>query len=436
MKNKFIKSTIILVIGGLVTKVLGMVIKIALTRTIGTDGIGLYMLVLPTFNLFITLCNLSLPTAITKLVSERKRKSKKIVLSIVPMILIYNVLLMIILFIIAPFLSNNLLHNSGTYYPIVAIGFTLPFICISSLIKGYFFGKEKVFPHTLSNIIEQIVRLLLSIFLVQKIMKYGLVPAVTAVVLINIISEFASIVVLLLFLPKEHIDREDFKTDKVILKDMLNISIPTTGSRLIGSITYFLEPIILTNVLKYVGYSSDFITMEYGIINGYVYPLLLLPSFFTMAISSAILPVVSNAYSNHKYKYAKDKIKQAVLVSLLIGIPITLIFIFAPEFPLRLVYSTDLGLDYIPKIAPFFILHYIQSPLTSSLNGMGKAKEAMMGTLYGGIIRVLSLTMFSLFKIGLWSLVISSILNILFVTIHHLYYVHKAFKKTDIRMSF
>ena len=58
MKNKFVKSTIILIIGGLITKILGMAIKIVLTRTIGTEGISKYMLVLPTFNLFITLCNL------------------------------------------------------------------------------------------------------------------------------------------------------------------------------------------------------------------------------------------------------------------------------------------------------------------------------------------------------------------------------------------
>lgn len=428
MKNKFIKSTIILIFGGLITKILGMIIKISLTRTIGENGISLYMLVLPTFNLFITLCNLGTPTAITKLISERKRKSKKIVLSIIPLILIYNLLLVIILLIIAPILSNNLLHNSNTYYPLIAIGTTLPFICISSIIKGYFFGKEKVFPNTLSNIIEQLVRLLLTIFLVSKMMKFGLVTAVTSVVLINIISEFSSIVVLLFFLPKEKIKASDFKKDNQILKEILDISLPNTGARLIGSITYFFEPIILTNILKYVGYSSNFITLEYGIINGYVYPLLLLPSFFTLAISSAILPVVSNSYSNRNYDYTKFKIKQAIFFSLLIGIPITLIFIFIPNVPLKLVYNTTLGLEYIPKIAPFFLLHYIQAPLTSSLNGMGYSKEAMKGTLYGGIVKVLSLIIFSLLKIGLWSLVISSILNILAVTIHHIYYVKKYLK--------
>lgn len=428
MKNKFIKSTIILIIGGLITKVLGMIIKIFLTRTIGTDGISLYMLVLPTFNLFIALCNLGVPTAITKLVSEKKKSSKKIVLPTTIVILIYNVFLIILIFLISPFLSSHLLHNGNTYYPLIAIGATLPFITISSIIKGYFFGKEKVLPITLSNIIEQLARLFLTTFLVSKLMKYGLVAAVTSVVLINIISEFSSIIILLLFLPKERIYRSDLKRDNHLLREIFNISIPTTTSRLIGSITYFLEPIILTNILKHIGYSTEFITLEYGIINGYAYPLLLLPSFFTMAISSAILPVVSNSYSNRNYSYTKLKIKQAIFFSLLIGVPVTLLFIFIPEVPLKLVYNTSLGVEYIRFTAPFFILHYIQAPLTSTLNGMGRADIAMRGTLYGGIVKVIALIIFSMFKIGLWGLIISSILNILIVTIHHISCVNKYLK--------
>ena len=429
MKNKFIKSTIILIIGGMITKILGMIIKIVLTRTIGTEGIGLYSLILPTFNLFISLCNLGVPTAITKLVSERKKKSKNIIIPTTMIILIYNVLLVIILLMIAPILSNKLLHNTDTYYPLISIGITLPFIAISSIVKGYFYGKEKVFPCSLSNIIEQIVRLTLTMFVVSYMMKYSLTTAVTTVVLINVISEFSSIIVLYFFLPKDKIHRDDFHRDNKLLREIFSISIPTTMARMIGSVTYFFEPIILTNILKYVGYSSDYITLEYGIINGYVYPLLLLPSFFTMAISSAILPVVSNSYSNRNYDYTKLKIKQAIFFSLLIGIPVTLIFIFIPSIPLNIVYNTTLGLNYIPYIAPFFLLHYIQAPLTSSLNGMGYSKEAMKGTLYGGIIKIISLTILSLLKIGLWSLPISSILNIITVTIHHIYYVRKYLKR-------
>lgn len=425
MKNKFIKSTIILIIGGLITKILGMIIKIVLTRTIGTEGISEYMLVLPTFNLFITLCNLGVPIAITKLISEKKNSSKRIVIPTTIIVLLYDFILIFIILFIAKYLANNLLHKSSIYHPLIAIGSTLPFITLSSIIKGYFFGKEKVFPITLSNIIEQIARLLLTTTVVAKMMNHSLIAAVTTVVLINIISEGASIIILLFFLPKEKITKEDFHRDNKLLREIFGISIPNTMARLIGSITYFFEPIILTNILKYVGYNLEYITTTYGVINGYVYPLLLLPSFFTLAISSAILPVVSNSYSNKNYSYTKKKIKEAIFFSMIVGIPATLIFIFIPDIPLKLVYNTTLGTEYIKITAPFFLLHYIQAPLTSSLNGMGYSKTAMKGTLYGGIIKLLSLVIFSLLKMGLWSLIISTILNVVIVTIHHIYYVKK-----------
>lgn len=427
MKNNFIKSTIILIIGGFLTKILGMFIKIVLTRTISTEGIGIYSLILPTFNLFITLCSLGLPVAISKLISEKRKVSnKQIVLTPVPFILIFNSLLIILLFIISPILSKSLLKNNITYYPLIAIGFTLPFISISSIIKGYFFGREQMFPTTLSNIIEQLVRLLLTTTIVSKLMTYSLEAAITGVVLINILSEGISIIVLLLFLPnKKNILVKDFVYDKSLMKDLLNISIPTTGSRLIGSISYFLEPIILTYALTKSGYSNTFITTQYGIINGYVYPLLLLPSFFTMAISNALLPVVSNSYTNKNYSYTKYKIKQAITLSLMIGIPCTLLFMTIPEYLLNLIYNTNEGLAYIKIIAPIFLIYYIQGPLTASMQAMGYAKEAMMGTLLGSIIRTITLFILSLCHIGIWGLIISSIVNIIFITVHHFYYVFK-----------
>ena len=232
MKNKFIKSTIILIIGGLITKVLGMIIKIVLTRTIGTEGISEYMLVLPTFNLFITLCNLGVPIAITKLISEKKNSSKRIVIPTTIIVLLYDLILIFIILFIAKYLANNLLHKSSIYYPLIAIGSTLPFITLSSIIKGYFFGKEKVFPITLSNIIEQIARLLLTTTVVAKMMNHSLIAAVTTVVLINIISEGASIIILLFFLPKEKITKEDFHRDNKLLREIFGISIPNTMARL------------------------------------------------------------------------------------------------------------------------------------------------------------------------------------------------------------
>ena len=423
MKSKFIKSTIILIIGGAITKILAMVIKIFLTRSIGDNGIGLYMLIMPTFNLFITLCTLSLSTSISKLVAVNKN-SKKIVLSIIPISLIYNFILMILLIIFAPIISNKLLNNPDAYYPIMAISFTLPFICLSSILKGYFFGKEIMTPYVISNVTEQIVRLLLIIFLIPKLLIYGINFAVTGVVLINIISELSSIIILIIFIPNKNINLSYFKLDNIILKDILNISLSATGSRLIGSISYFLEPIILSFVLIKVGYNSNDIVSSYGVITGYVFPLLLIPSFFTMAISTSLLPVISSNYSRGNYAYAKKKLHQAIILSLGIGIIFTVIFMMFPRYILKLIYNTNLGINYVKVVAPFFLLHYIQGPLTSYLQAINKAKEAMIDTLIGAIIKNILLLILPIFM-GMWGFIIASIVNIFYITIMHIYHAKK-----------
>lgn len=424
MKSKFIKSTFILMIGGLLTKIFSMIIKIVLTRNIGTKGISLYMLVLPTFNLFITLSTLSLSTSVSKLVAENKR-SKKVILSIIPPSMIYNFILMFLLIIIAPFISTSLLKNEMIKYPIMAISFTLPIICLSGILKGYFFGHQRMGPYVLENIFEQVIRLLFIIIFIPRILKLSLIMAITSLVLINIVSESVAIIIMLLFIPNKKINISDFKIDKNISKDILNISIPTTSSRLIGSISYFLEPILVTYLLSKSGFNLEYITLEYGVVTGYVYPLLLLPSFFTMAISTSLLPVITNYYSLRKYNLVKKRLRESIYLSLMVGIISTLIFMLIPDILLKFLYNTNLGINYIKIIAPFFLLHYIQGPLTTYLTAINKANIAMRGTLMGSIIKNITLIVLALFKTGVWSLIISTLINIIYVTIQHVYFAIK-----------
>ena len=299
------------------------------------------------------------------------------------------------------------------------MGIVLPFISISSILRGYFFGKQRMLPHVITNIVEDIVRLISIVLFVPFCLSKGIEFAVAFLILSNVFSELSSIIIFLILLPK-----------KIYIKDILDISLPSTGSRLIGNIGSFFEPIILTFVLLKVGYSNEFIVNEYGILNGFVMPLILLPSFFTMAISQALLPVVSKGYSNNNKRYVSKKIKQAIFFSLLIGIPCTLIFIFIPDIPLKLIYDTNLGIPYIRVLSIVCLLHYIQAPLTSSLQAMGLARCAMRGTLIGMILRTITLFLLSFLKIGLWGLVISTSINIIYVTVHHIIAVRNILKNS------
>lgn len=417
MKEKFIKSTFILLIGGFFTKILGMIIKIVMSRMIGTEGLGLYMLILPTFSLFIGLSQFGMPIALSKLIAEDTKNNKNLFFSVFFVVISINLFLIITIIVLAPILSLNLLHNSDTYYGILAIALVIPFTSISSICRSYFFGKERMFPHVVSNLLEDVVRLLLMIIGIPFFKDKGLNYVVCYIILSNIISEGISILVLFLFLPKKVvIRRSDLKPNKSYIQECLSIGIPNTTGRLIGSIGYFLEPIILTSVLLFCGYSQDFITREYGILSGYVMPLLLLPSFFTNAISQALLPVISREYANGRIGNVKRKIKQAIIISLMIGIPVTIFFVCFPTFFLKLIYHTYDGFHYVRILAPVCLFQYIQSPLSSCLDAMGKSRDSMIGTLLGMIVRTSLLFILSFLNIGLFGLIIAISINVLVVT--------------------
>jgi len=429
MKNKFIKSTLILIIGGFFTKMLGMAIKIVMTRLIGTEGIGLYSMIMPTFLLLNSIAQLGLPTALNILISNGKYNTKNLVSTAIIISLSIDVLIMIFLIISSSYLSSNLLNDNRLNTALLSIGFVLPFITISNCLRSYFFAKQRMYPHVVTNIIEDLIKLIFIIIGIPIFIVKGVEFAVAFVILSNIFCELASIIIFLFLLPSFKCSKNELKPNKRNIKELLKIALPTTGSRLIGSVGYFLEPIIITFVLLKVGYSNSYIINEYGIINGYVMQLVLLPSFFTAAISQALIPIISKNFSNGNYKYVKKKIKQGIFFSLLIGIPATIIFELFPDTLLGLLFKTNKGINYIKVIAPICLLHYIQSPISSSLQAMGNAKISMKGTFIGMILRTISLFILSFFKIGLWSLIIATSINIGFVTIFDYYNVKKILKK-------
>ena len=426
MKEKFIKSTIILLIGGAITKILGMVNKILLTRYLGPEGIGIYMLVIPSFILFINIASFGLPVAISKFVSEDTKNNKKLISTAILFILFINLLLMIIIILFSKSISISLLHDRRCYYGILSISLVLPFVSISSILRSYFFGKERMFPHIVSNIFEDVVKILIIVLLLPLLKKQSIEIVIGFIILSNIVSEIASIVIMFLFLPHNFIiTKKDIIPSKIYLKDSLSIGIPTTLTRLTGSICYFLEPIILTTVLISAGYSNNFIVSEYGVISGYVIPIILLPSFFSMAISQALLPSISKDFARNNLISVKRKIKKGILYSFFIGLMFTVFIILHPEIPLKTIYHTTRGINYIRFLAPICLLQYIQAPLSSSMDAIGMSKENFTSNLLGVLVRLIFLPLFSLLKIGLWGLIISTSINIVVVTLVNILQIKK-----------
>ena len=415
MKNKFIKSTIVLVVGGIITKLLSFIIRIYFTRVI-KDGINIYSLIMPTYSLLITITQLGFPIAISNIIAKGEKRGKNIMSSIVPVSLLLNLILILIVIFSAKYLSNNLLHEPDTYYPLIALSLVLPFISLSSIIRGYFFGKQQMMPHSISNIIEQLFKLFIVLVILPHLLKYGTIVAVCGYILISILSETISIVVFLLYLPKNFkIERKDIKPDFGTIKDVLAIGLPAVGSRIIGNIGYFFEPIILSYMLLKTGFTNDYIISNYAIYNTYVIGLLIVPTFLLGAIGTSMLPEISKNINN-KAK-VKRLFKKTMIFSLIIGVFSNIVLYFSCDFILNLLFNTTDGCNYIRFLAPFFTIFYLESPLSSILQAYNMTGYIMKTTIIGVIIKLASLTLLSLFHIGIYALILSEVINIFYVVI-------------------
>ena len=415
-KNQFLLSTLILCLGGFVVKILSFIIKILYTRILGPEGIGLYSLIMPFFSLMVTIAGFGMPQAISKVIAEGKIRSRKVMEQGIIFLLLLNFIAVVAIILSSDFISTYLLHEPRVKVLIIGSALAMPNMALACVLQGYFYGKQKMLPNNVSNVIEQTIRLLFIIFILPHLVKKSLVLGILSYLLLNILTEAASIFTFLLLLPKKtEINLGQIKYDKVVFNELFNVSLPLVSSRIIGNIGYFFEPIILSSTLLYVGYSSKYFILEYGIYNSYSLALLLMPAFLIQAICTSIIPEVSKFYSQRKFDLVRKRTKEAVLISGIIGL-ITVVFVtIFRNLLLKLIYNTTMGGNYILALSPFFTFYYLEAPISSILQGIGYGTYTLKTTTIGIFIKLLVLFLCSLLKIGLYGLVISEAVDIFYV---------------------
>ena len=426
--NLLIKNIIILLVSGALAKVLGMLGKIIYTRIAGVNVVGLYTMITPTFMLIISICQFSFPISISKISAEEKYDNKSLLKSAYFVGSIISIILIIILILTSNLIALSL-HNKLLAPAILSISAIIPFVMISSVQRGFLHGKEDMLPASITNVTEEIIKIILILFLLPIAISKGDIASVIFLILFNVITESSNILFMQKVISKKYISNKKGKVNKKIIKEILSISIPTTSVRLIASIGFFLEPIILTNTLLSSGYSPNYITMEYGIINSYIVPLLSIPSFFSISIASALLPNITKAYANKKYDEFNRKLLKLMFLSMLVGaVCLTIILIFPNEI-LKLVYNVNFGINYIYLIGPFFLILYMQPTLSVALQAMDKTNKLFLTSTISVIIKYSALYVLGKIGFGMNALIFAMIAGIVTTTSLVLIIVLKELKK-------
>ncbi|GEN46432.1 stage V sporulation protein B [Alkalibacillus haloalkaliphilus] len=439
-KQTFIKGAIILIIAGMISRLLGFVNRIVLARLLGEEGIGIYMLTLPALFLMITLSQIGIPVAVSKLVAEANTENNKQkinqILKLSFTITISLSLVLTTLFITAaPFVSNYLILDDRTYLPMLMISPIIIIIAISSVLRGYFQGLQNMKPQATSQVIEQVVRIVFVVIIVKMMLPYGITHAAAGAMVSIVIGELVSLFYMYYCFKKHKksiIDltvHKGFKKMRSTLNSILHIALPTAGTRLIGSTTYFLEPILVSQSLIIAGYTISESTKLYGQLAGYVLPLLLLPTFITHSLSVALIPSISEANALKHYQTVHYRIRQALRLSFASGGIATIIFLLLAPVILQLMYGNDNGAKFLMFMAPFFLLLYFQAPLQAALQALDYAKHAMVNSLIGAVVKLAVLWLLATKpSFGIDGVVISIVVGVLVVTLLHFITLYKLIK--------
>ena len=390
--GSFIKGTVFLTFVIFLSKLFGFIYRMQFMRIAGEEAVGIYMTAYPAFVFFISLLQLGIPIAVAKVIAElhAKRKDgqlKSVMITASRWSICSIILFTPVLFLFIPYLSGTLLHNDGTRLTLyIALG-AVPIVVFSGLLRGYLQGIAVISATAWSQMLEQLIRIGLITFLLPLFVSAEN-PGTTAAYAMGItaIGELFSFIYLYIHynFKKKKPKKTDKKTSYPAMP-LLRIAVPSAGSRLFGTFTWFLEPIVFLKALTVSGLTAAGATTLYGVISGVHIPLLLFPSFIPNALAIVLIPAVSDAVARNNYQLLNERIGISLRLSSLVGCyAATYFFIHGDELAMRLFHLEE-NRGFMKVLAPIFYFYYIQSPLQSILQAIDEGRPAMMNSIYGGL---------------------------------------------------
>ncbi|USG64095.1 stage V sporulation protein B [Brevibacillus ruminantium] len=436
MRQSFFYGTIILIIAGGVTKLLGFANRIILSRILGSEGIGLYQMVVPLLYFLITLASFGMPLAIAKHVAETEaasdaRQARRFLLLALGVTGGISLVICTTLFTLSGPLSRLFFTDPRAHVVLLAAIPVIPISSISLVLRGYFQGKHNMTPTAISQIVEQIIRMALVVVMTITFMPLGIEYAAAGAVGSIIFGEAAGFLYILW-----QYRRATQKTAAQVwerpllaamyksrnsLRKLFQVSLPVTMSKLIGSIAYVLEPMIVPFALMLAGFSTAASTGLYGQFAGMAVPLLLFPTFLTYSLSVSLVPAVAEAAYQKNAPLVHRRIYQAMRITLVIGAPCTvLLFIFAEPLCQLLYGNAEVGI-LLREMAPFSVFLFFQAPLAAALQGLDFAHVVFRNTLIGAIVKTVAMFVFTARpEFGIHGAVIANNIGITLVTLLHI----------------
>ena len=369
VKKLFIKGTLLLTFAGLLSRLMGFFYRIFLSHTIGAHGLGIFQLILPLQILIMSICASGIQTAISRLTA-----------------------------------AEQILKESQTSGLIRILSLSIPLSTLHTCISSYYLGRKQAgFPAGV-QLLEQLFRTggCYILYLICASQGRNITPAIAVGgnLIGEIASSFISLFAVSMHFKVTHYNIRNIRRPLSVLRKLLHISVPLTMNKILLTLLGSIEVILIPARLQMSGLTPKDSLSVYGIFTGMALPLILFPATLTNSAAAMLIPSITQLQTLGYQKRIQYVIGRIFRYCLLLGGSCLVFFLFLGEFLGNFLFHSQTAGIYIHTMSYICPFLYLNTTLTSVLNGLGKSGICLLHSVISVCIRI-SFVLFAIPVLGI-----------------------------------
>lgn len=438
----FLTGTLILTASSIVVKVIGSLNWIILSRILGGEGIGLYQMSYPIYILALAVSSAGIPVAISIVTAEKLAKqdylsAHKAFRTSMSFLFFTGLFFSLCLVFGANFLvQSGLLRDARAYYAIIALAPAVFFVTFLSCFRGYLQGWQTMTPTAVSEIVEQLLRVITMILMAKAFLSYGLEYAAAGASLGAAVGSVGALLVLVFFYKKmlsgirtKMLEQEsDYEEESklVIIKRLLRLALPVSASSLMLPIVANMDLLVVPVRLEAAGFTVNQATELFGHLTGMAVPLVNLATILTAAMAISLVPTIAKFKALGQQEKIDRNLATAFNVTAFISIPCSVgLFVLAQPVA-TLVYNAPAATHTIQAMSLGIFALGLHQVSTGALQGLGYTRIPMINMVLAALLKILlNYYMTAVPALNIKGAALASVIDIGFAAVLNLYFIRK-----------
>ncbi|WP_455502142.1 oligosaccharide flippase family protein [Gemmiger sp.] len=392
-RRKYLQNAALLTGSGLVLRLLGMGFRVVLAAYLGSEGMGLYQLILAVYMVFVSLATAGINVASARLAAQSLARGSGMAETLRGLCftaLAFGTAAMLLQAALAEPCARYLLHDLRAETALRILAPSLPFMAVSGAVRGCFLAARRVQPNITAQLIEQLVRMAVAVAGLRALAHWGAGYGCAAVLLGNTVSEGVSCGIMLAFAARtpEFAPRPGAPLHPYTRRELCDILWPVEGSRLLASALQAAESSLIPYTLTLYTGSRAAAVAQYGSLKGMALPLLFFPFSVLGALSGLLMPEITRAHTKGDLPAMRRLIFTMLRVTCAFSLAAGAGFVVFGAPLAELLYRDAAVGEYVRVlgfIAPFM---YLESMVDGVLKGLGEQLATFRYSLIDSVFRI------------------------------------------------